>query len=240
MTDIDGPYVYVFARDGNCLRKLGSKGANSGQFNHPTAVSFLNKNEILIADQCNHSIQHINIQTGTVVKSFGKNGSGKGEFKNPVDVSLDDDGRIVVTERLGHRIQVLSRDGKTISIFGDRDPEKLLYPISCVPYQNNFFVPDSDNNCIKVFDQSGTFLCKFGKQGNQDGQFLLPRGMLLDNCDNVLVCDRNNNRVQQFSSDGRFTGKTITDLPRPVRIATAPDGRILVTSLTAKKVYLLK
>ena len=50
----------------------------------------------------------------------------------------------------------------------------------------------------------------------------------------------NNNRVQQFSSDGRFTGKTITDLPHPVGIATAPDGRILVTSLTAKKVYLLK
>ena len=64
--------------------------------------------------------------------------------------------------------------------------------------------------------------------------------MLLDSSNNLLVCDCGNNRVQQFSLDGRFTGKTITDLPSPVGIATAPDGRILVTSITAKKVYILK
>ena len=72
------------------------------------------------------------------------------------------------------------------------------------------------------------------------GQLNLPYGMLVDRCSNLLVCDGNNNRVQQFTLDGRFTGKTITHLPDPTRIATAPDGRILVTSLIAKKVYILK
>ena len=103
-----------------------------------------------------------------------------------------------------------------------------------------FFVTDEGNNCIKVFDQSGTFLYKFGKQGNQEGQLFLPRGMLLNRSNNLLVCDNSNNRVQQFSLDGPFTGKTITDLPSPVGIATAPDGRILVTNITTKKVYILK
>ena len=46
-------------------------------------------------------------------------------------------------------------------------------------------------------------------------------------------------RVQQFSLDGRFIGKTITDLPGPVGIATAPDGRILVTGYTVNKVYMM-
>ena len=64
--------------------------------------------------------------------------------------------------------------------------------------------------------------------------------MLLDSPNNLLVCDYHNNRVQQFSLDGRIPGKTITDLPNPVGIATVPDGRILVTSYTAKKVYILK
>jgi len=81
-------------------------------------------------------------------------------------------------------------------------------------------------------------LYKFGKQGNQDGQFYYPTDMFLLSSNNLLVCDMNNNRVQQFSLDGRFTGKTITDLPRPLGIATAPDGRILVTS--SKAVYILK
>ena len=52
---------------------------------------------------------------------------------------------------------------------------------------------------------------KFGKSGNQDGQFNWPRGTSLDSSNNLLVGDYNNNRVQQFSLDGRFTGKTITD-----------------------------
>ena len=64
--------------------------------------------------------------------------------------------------------------------------------------------------------------------------------MLLDSSNNLLVCDYDNDRVQQFSLDGRYTGKTITDLPRPVGIATAPDGRILVTSVKANKIYILK
>ena len=85
-----------------------------------------------------------------------------------------------------------------------------------------------------------TFLYKFRKKGDQGGQLNLPRCLLVDSSNNLLVCDANNNRVQQFSLDGLFTGKTYTDLPGPTGIATAPSGRILVTSTTANKVYLWK
>ena len=134
----------------------------------------------------------------------------------------------------------MTQEGETITMFGDSGPEKLIRPRSCIPYKNMFLVSDSHNNCIKAFDKSGSFLYKFGKEGNQDGEFNWPCGMLLDSSNNLLVCDCGNNRVQQFSLDGRFTGKTITDLPDPIGIATAPDGRILVTSWKAKKVYILK
>ena len=238
LTDRQSHCIYEFDRDGNCLKNIGGDRENPGQFKHPSGVSYVNNNEILIADQCNHRIQHINIQTGTLVKSFGKCGVRKGELRNPLHVCLDDEGRIVVTEWGNDRIQVLSQEGETILTFGDRGPEKLNGPTSCIPYKNMFLVADKDNNNIKVFDQTGTYLYKFGKQGNEDGQFNWPRGILLDSSNNLLVCDFNNNRVQQFSLDGRFTGKTTADLPGPFGIATAPDGRILVT--TANKVYILK
>ena len=240
ITDLNGQCVYVFDKEGNCVRKIGSKGKTAGQFNHPLVVKYLNDNEILVSDQGNHRIQQVNVQTGNVVKSFGKYGAAKGEFSSPIDVRLDEQHRIVVTEYDNQRIQVITQEGETIIMFGDSGPEKLNYPSNCIPYKNMFLVSDSDNNCIKVFDQSGTFLYKFGKIGNPDGKFLMPRGLLLDSSNNLLVCDCYNNRVQQFSLDGRFTGKTTTDLPRPVEIATAPDGRILVTSIAAKKVYVLK
>ena len=57
--------------------------------------------------------------------------------------------------------------------------------------------------------------------------------MLVDINNNPFICDFKNNRVQQFSLDDRFTGKSITQIPRPIAIATTPDGRILVTSAAA-------
>ena len=238
VTDNIGHCLYVFDKDGSFLRKKGRKGENPGEFLYPNAVSYLNDTEVLIADCWNHRIQQVGIQTGTVVKSFGKYGAGKGEFMKPYDVCLDDEARIVVTELGNNRIQVMSKEGESILTFGDSGPEKLNNPTSCLPYKNVFLVSDEDNHCIKAFDQSGTYLYKFGKQGNQDGQFNCPHGMLVDINNNLLVCD--NNRVQQFSLDGRFTGKSITRIPTPFGIATTPDGRILVTSGAAKKVYILR
>ena len=240
VADTFGHYVYVFDKNGNRLRKTGGEGSNTGQFWYPNRISFLNENEVLIADCGNSRIQRFNFQTGTVVKSFGKFGEEKGELNNPVDVTVDDKERIVVTEWGNNRIQVMSKEGESIFTFGDNGPEKLQYPNCCILNKNIFLVSDGGNHCIKAFDQSGTFLYKFGKEGNQDGQFTTPYGLLIDGSNNLLVCDSGNSRVQQFSLDGRFTGKSITHLSKPKVITKAPDGRILVSSHYDKKVYILK
>ena len=222
VTDNSGHCVYVFDKNGNCLRKTGGKGSNTGEFQYPNGISFLNDNEVLIADSGNYRLQRLNIQTGTVVKSYGKKGRKKGEFTWPVDVTVDDEERIVVTERDNNRIQVMSKEGESIFTFGDKGPEKLLWPTCCILYQNRFLVSDTGNHCIKAFDQSGTFLYKFGKEGYQDGKFQTLYDLLVDSSNILLVCDFGNNQVQQFSLDGRFTGKSITRLSKPVEITKAP------------------
>lgn len=64
--------------------------------------------------------------------------------------------------------------------------------------------------------------------------------MCVDRFGNVLVCDTKNARVQQFSLDGRFTGKSSTVLLSPAGIAAAPDGRIFVTDGEANKLYCIR
>ena len=222
VTDNSGHCVYVFDKNGDCLRKTGGKGSNTGEFQYPNGISFLNDNEVLIADSGNYRLQRLNIQTGTVVKSYGKKGRKKGEFSWPIDVTVDDEERIVVTERDNNRIQVMSKEGESIFTFGDKGPEKLLWPTCCIPYKKMFLVTDAGNHCIKAFDQSGTFLYKFGKEGYQDGKFQTLYDLLIDSSNILLVCDFGNNQVQQFSLDGRFTGKSITHLSKPVEITKAP------------------
>ena len=230
VTDCGSNSVYICDKSGKCLRV-------QGQFRDPFGVTYLNDDEILITDTGNRRITQINIQTGTVVTTLGR-AVEEGGFHFPFDVCLDEERRIVVTEIFSGRIQVMSREGETISIFGNIGPEKLNLPMCCLPYKDKFFISDGRDDCIKAFDKSGTFLRKFGKRGDQDGQFIHPNGLLIDSFNNLLVCDRRNNRVQQFSLDGRFAGKSITHLPHPHGIAATPDGHILVT--TPKNIFILK
>ena len=55
MVDANGQCVYIFEKERNCLRKIGRQGGNyTGQFNNPYGVTYLNENDVLIADTLNN------------------------------------------------------------------------------------------------------------------------------------------------------------------------------------------
>lgn len=98
---------------------------------------------------------------------------------------------------------------------------------------------DYGNKCLQMFDSSGNFLHKIGEKGEADGEFKDPIGVCVDKHDNILVCDFSKGSVQQFSFDGRFTGKSVTRLQRPWGVTTMPDGRILVADYGMNKVFIM-
>ena len=232
--------IMVFDKDGNYLRKLGCKGENAGELIYPTGITYLNDNELLVADFLNHRIQHLNVQTGTFVKTFGKKGTSKGELQNPVSLCMDDKGRVVVVDCVNNRIQVFTRDGAPVFSFGSG---KLDHPTGCIFHQNMFIVSDTYNHCLRVFDCSGKPLRKIGKRGKGDGELIHPQGLCIEKCGNhysILVCDSGNGRIVQFSMEGAFIGKTVTKLQDPIAIATTPDNRVLVSDFEARKIYILQ
>ena len=235
--------ILITDKEGNCVKKVGCYGNNAGQLNRPSDITYLNADNILVADQLNHRIQQFNVQTANPVKSFGKKGTKDGEFHNPVSVRLDEEGRVIVADHYNNRVQVLSQDGEPLFQFGNSGPEKLRKPKSCIYRENKFIVSDWGNNCLKVFDYTGMFLYKIGERGEGDGQFRGPYGLCLQKCGNqhnLLVCNRANGRVDQFTVEGCFTGKTVVKLQDPTRITTTPDGLILVTDFKTKKNHILK
>ena len=243
VANINGHCILVFDETGKFVRKIGGQGDKDGQFESPTEVAFLNGDEILVADECNHRIQQLNVQTGNFVKSFGKEGSGDGEFEYPTGVCITSDGCFIVVADCGNnRIQVFTMDGEPVFKFGDSGPEGLNNPSSCVCYEEKFIVTDLKNNCVKVFDGKGQFLYKFGGKGNGEGQMDIPCCSCVDKYGNLLACDSRNGRIQQFSLEGNFTGKTSTkvNLTVPWGVTTMPDDRILITEHHGKEVKILK
>ena len=239
VADSERHCILINDKEGKYVRKLGCYGNNAGQFNRPCYVSFINDDEILVVEELNHRFQQLNVHTGNFVKTIGKKGTRDGEFLNPTSLCVDGEGHFVVAELNNHRVQVLSQNGDPVFKFGDSGLEKLNHPIECIYYQNNFIVSDGKNNCLKVFNRTGKFLYKIGA----DGQLKFPWGLCIEKCgnhQNLLVCNCINGRIDQFTMEGCFTGKTVANLQRPSTITTTSDGRILVCDHIATKIYVLK
>ena len=64
--------------------------------------------------------------------------------------------------------------------------------------QGYIIVADCGNNRIQMFQEDGTFLRAFGCWGSQDGEFKGLEGVAVMPNGNILVCDRENHRVQIF------------------------------------------
>ena len=243
VVDSDKHCILIIDKEGNCIRKVGCIGNNAGQLKSPLDVSYLNDDNIIVADQLNHRIQQFNVQTGNYVTSFGKKGTKNGEFQYPLSVCVDDKGRVIVADCRNNRVQVLSQDGVPLFQFGESGPEELNRPSQCTYFKDKFIVSDRDNHCLKVYDNSGKFLYKIGEPGEGDGQLKQPWGLCVQKCGdqcNLLVCNRGNRRVDQFTLEGCFIGKTVDSLQDPRGITTTPDGLILVTDFKTKKIHILK
>jgi tripartite motif-containing protein 71 len=60
------------------------------------------------------------------------------------------------------------------------------------------YVTDSGNRRVQIFDKNGTFIAKWGSEGEGDGQFSKPESIAVDDVGHVYVADTTINSVQMF------------------------------------------
>ena len=102
---------------------------------------------------------------------------------------------------------------------------------TAVAANGDIFVCDGYGNArIHHFAPDGSLLNSWGEVGTGPGQFHLPHGIALDNDENVIVCDRENDRLQFFDRKGRLL-HIWTDVLRPTHAVVDKDGLIYVTEL---------
>ena len=57
---------------------------------------------------------------------------------------------------------------------------------------------------VHKFSLEGELMKTWGECGHGPGQFQWPHGIAVDRHERVYVCDRENDRIQMFTSDGEF------------------------------------
>ena len=141
----------------------------------------------------------------------------------------------------GKQIVKLRMDGTHVWTMGvpmesgkyDDDPNAYNPTAIAVAPDGRIFVADGyGRNWIHVFGPDLRYLTSFGGRGNEDGRFVTCHGMIMDPSGAeplLVICDRENRRVQRFTLDGEHFDTPVTDLRRPCSIAMwqGPDGHQL-------------
>ena len=94
----------------------------------------------------------------------------------------------------------------------------------------DLYVTDGYRNArIHRFSSDGQLVGSWGEPGKTDpNQFHLPHSLAVDEGGKVYVCDRENHRIQVFTTDGEYITMW-TDIQRPMDITIGKDGVFYVS-----------
>ncbi len=124
------------------------------------------------------------------------------------------DGNLWCVDVDGHVVFKLSPEGRVLMVLGNRqnnpgndDAEDAFNRPTNVAFRanGNFYVSDGYvNSRVIEFNPAGEFVRKWGTKGTGEGQFNLVHDVQVDTRGRVYVADRNNERIQVFSEEGKF------------------------------------
>ena len=125
---------------------------------------------------------------------------------------IDKADNVYFTDAINHCLFKFDHTGKLVMTLGTPgqaatvDGEPFSRPTdAAVAATGEFYVSDGYGNArVHKYSADGELLLSWGERGDGPGQFAISHSVRLDRQDRVWICDRENNRVQIFDSDGTF------------------------------------
>ncbi len=167
--------------------------------------------------------------SGKLLRQWGVKGTGDGQFRLPGSVALGPDGLLYVPDQGNSRVQKFTLDGKFVGQWGTLGTEPGQFGGGQSPggrfagpqfvafdRAGNVYTTDAALGRIQKFTPEGKFLALWGTKTDEPGGFGPPPldkkgkpimggpiGICVDRKDRVWV-GATNNRVQQFTNQGKF------------------------------------
>ena len=188
---------------------------------------------------------------------FDRDGNFQGEWGREYltdahGIYISGEDHIYLPVRESHAIVKCTLDGKPLMTMGVWDapsdtggarPDGTMWKaagpfnrctdIALAPNGDLFVSDGYANSRVHKFSPDGRLLHSWGRPGKRGpGEFHIPHGIWVHWDGRVMVCDRENNRIQLFTGDGEYLGMW-TDLARPCDIYVDHDGIAYVVELDA-------
>jgi len=202
-------------------------------FKDVSSISVDSQDRVYVFSRGDHPVTVFD-REGNLLTSWGE-----GFFRHIHGSHIGPDRSVYVTDQYKHTVHKFTPDGKLLLTMGNEDqpsdtgyvPQHDLYlrlasikkggpPFNCptgvgVSSSGEIYVSDGYGNArVHKFAPDGTLLFSWGEPGKGPGQFVLPHHVWVDKQDRVWVCDRENNRIQFFNTQGEFLNQW-ADLSHP-------------------------
>ncbi len=181
---------------------------------------------------------------GNFLKSWGE-----GIFTNPHGIFIGPNDRVYLADNFDHTVRIFTTEGQLLQTLGEVnkpadtgfDPGKTPVQFgggpfnrvtnACLSSSQELYVSDGYGNArVHKFTSELEYEFSWGEPGTGPGEFRLPHAIVLDSDDRVLVADRENSRVQVFTSSGEYITEW-NNVIRPDDLFIDSEGILYVAEL---------
>ncbi len=149
---------------------------------------------------------------------------GEGQFSaNPHGIYIAPNDNVWLVDRDFHIATEYTPSGDLLRTFGEKlapspsfvgEPFNMPSGLAIAP-DGNIFVSDGyGGHRVHKFSPDGELLLSWGRQGTRPGEFALLHNVWVDSRSRVLICDRENHRIQIFDDVGNYLDEWV-DLIAP-------------------------
>ena len=175
------------------------------KFTQVAGVAVDSQDRVFVFNRGEHPVV-IFSRDGKFLKSWGE-----GTFTTAHGIYMGPDDSVYLVDTGDHTVRKFTADGKLLMTLGTKDqPGENGRPFDrptgvALSPSGEIYVSDGyGNRRMHKFSPDGKLLLSWGEEGEGIGQFALPHGVFVDRQDRVFVADRENHRIQIFTSEAEF------------------------------------
>ncbi|MGH9772921.1 MAG: hypothetical protein ACRD4Q_14695 [Candidatus Acidiferrales bacterium] len=220
-------------------------------------VAINSKGHIFILNRGNHPLLEF-LPDGSFVRSLGE---GSPLFRVPHSIRFDSEDNLWYVNAADNLVVKFDANLRVQQALGRREESwvYLTHGIErAIPPPANFYQPTDSvvgpdgstyitdgygNSRVVKFTREGNLVKYWGDRGTRPGQFNTPHSIVMDANSNLYVADRQNDRIQVFTTDGEFKQEwrlpgpawSLCITPGPTQVIFVGSvGRVYKLDLTGK------